>query len=378
MRKILTVILMLSLSTAYAGNYAYQQSGKVSFGWRSSDSWALFTTKGTLMPHTVVATNSTDNHYITTQCPGWAHTAQSTYYGGYPFAEQYVYMQGQGQPYTALPIAYTGQTQSSNGNTEHLASYDFMTAHGTATGNGFLMSYTHLGSILRIAAYIPEGKTFSSLTLSAKDNSAWFTSEATMNATNNTINATATIATATLTLNNIAIEAGDSLIAYMMLPPSNLSGKSIILSLNATDGSALQTYIAGVNIQAGKVYPVSVGKENYFKVSTANNNANNSQEVLSLQTDFVEENDVTDTQITTATAYAPDFTLDTVNKFKPFLLGDANFDGTVDVTDVVIVVNHYQNNSTDELDMNVSDINGDGMIDVTDVVGIVNIYQQGK
>ena len=48
------------MSTAYAGNYAYQQSGEVSFGWQSSDKWALFTSAGTLLPHTVAALNPGD------------------------------------------------------------------------------------------------------------------------------------------------------------------------------------------------------------------------------------------------------------------------------------------------------------------------------
>jgi hypothetical protein len=147
----------------------------------------------------------------------------------------------------------------------------------------------------------------------------------------------------------------------------------MMLSLNATDGSALQTYIAGVNIQAGKVYPVSIGRENYFKISAARTaDDDNHEEVLSLPADL-EENKTT-AQITTATAYAPDFTLDTVNKFKPFLLGDVNFDGKVNVTDAVKVTSHYLNDTTDELDFNVSDINGDNKINVTDVIGITNIY----
>jgi len=371
MRKIQTIILLLAMSTAYAGNYAYQQSGEVSFGWQSSDKWALFTSAGTLLPHTVAALNPGDGHYVTTQCVGWALVAQNTYYGGYPYSVDYKLLHS---PYTALPIAYTNQTQSSNSNTEHLASYDYMTAHGTATDDALSLSYTHLGCIMRIAAYIPESKTFTSLALTTRDNTQWFTAEATMNATNNTLSATETVATATLTLNNIAVEAGDSLIAYMMLPPTNLNGKAMMLSLNTTDGSALQTYIAGVNTQAGKVYPVSVGRENYFKVSASSNNNDNNQEVLSLQADLGED-EVTDTQITTATAYTSDFTLDSVNKFKPFLLGDVNFDGKVNVTDVVVVINHYQARTTEELDLNVSDINGDNNINVTDAVGIINIYQ---
>jgi hypothetical protein len=121
------------------------------------------------------------------------------------------------------------------------------------------------------------------------------------------------------------------------------------------------------------VYPVSVGKENYFKLSTSGSN-DNSEEVLSLQAD-IEENKPTDTQITTATAYATDFTLDAENELKPFLLGDVNLDGVVNVTDAVIVINHYQARTTEELDFNVSDVNGDNNINVTDAVGIINIYQ---
>jgi hypothetical protein len=148
------------------------------------------------------------------------------------------------------------------------------------------------------------------------------------------------------------------------------------LSINADDGTALQTYIAGVNIQAGRVYPVSVGNENYFRIKNDNSGADeDTNEVLSLQLD-IEDNGTTDNQITTATAYAPDFTPDAENKMTPFLLGDVNLDGTVDVTDVVIVVNHFQSETTDELDFNVADIDGDGVIDVTDVVGIVNIYHR--
>jgi hypothetical protein len=276
---------------------------------------------------------------------------------------------------TALPVSYTGQTQTANNNLDHLAAYDYMVTQTTTTETEANFTFAHYGSVIRFACYVPTEMTFSSLEIMSKSEDAIFTTEANMNLTNQTITSTAKNKKATLTLNNITVAAGDSLIAYMMLPPTDLSGKSLILSLNATDGSALQTYISGANTQAGKVYPVSIGQENYFKVSSARTtDDDNQEEVLSLPADL-EENKTT-AQITTATAYAPDFTPDNENKMKPFLLGDVNFDGTVDVTDVVIVVNHFQSETTDELDFNVADINGDGMIDVTDVVGIVNIYHR--
>ena len=372
MKQILTTILWLYMGATFAGSYVYQQNGGVTFGWLSSDKSAVFTTVGTLLLHKV-KTIENDKNYAMTECAGWAATANSNYYAGYPYSEYYLLAKS---PYIALPIKYTGQAQRLNNNTEHLAAADYMTAQATSTASALSITYTHLGSIMRIAAFVPETKTFSSLTLTTKDNAAWFAEEATMNATNNTMTPTATAASATLSLNNITVAAGDSLIAYIMTAPTDLTGKSMQLSINADDGTALQTYIAGVNIQAGRVYPVSVGNENYFRIKNDNSGADeDTNEVLSLQLD-IEDSQPTANQITTATAYAPDFTLDIENKLTPFLLGDVNLDGTVDVTDVVIVVNHFQNDTTDELDFNVADIDGDGVIDVTDVVGIVNIYHR--
>ena len=373
MRQILTAILWLCMGAAFAGSYVYQQNGAVSFGWQKSDESALFTPEGTIVRYKTESVEN-DNHYAVMRNSVIALKSNINIYGCFPYARKYLL---ENQSYTALSIAYVNQTQAQNANTEHLAAADYMTAQATSTANALSITYTHLGSIMRIAAFVPETKTFSSLTLTTKDNTAWFAEEATMNATNNTMTPTATAASATLSLNNITVEAGDSLIAYLMTAPADLSGKSIVITLNADDGSALQAYAKGCNMKAGHVYPLSIGKENYFRTQrqTTPDEESDTEEILSLQLN-IEDNGTTDNQITTATAYAPDFAADAENKMTPFLLGDVNLDGTVDVTDVVIVVNHFQSETTDELDFNVADIDGDGVIDVTDVVGIVNIYQR--
>ena len=63
----------------------------------------------------------------------------------------------------------------------------------------------------------------------------------------------------------------------------------------------------------------------------------------------------------------------TVNPQK----GDANADGTVDVADVVAIVNQILGSPSDGFNISASDINGDGQIDVEDVVGTVNIILSG-
>ena len=376
MRRLFLIVLMLAcyMETMLATNLALNEDGKVVVTWNSEDVVGFYTTDGGRIRTTVYSINGIDAHRVSLTGNGWDMKSNSIYYGYYPYSSSYWMSQN---VITALPVSYTGQTQTANNNLDHLAAYDYMVAQATTTETEANFTFAHYGSIIRFACYVPIEKTFNSLEISSKTGEDLFTTVANMNLPNQTITSTSKNNKATLTLNDITVEAGDSLIAYMMIPPTDLSGKAIMISLNATDGSALQTYIAGVNIQAGKVYPVSVGKENYFKVSAANNNANNNQQILSLQADF-EENEVTDTQISIATAYASDFTLDTVNKFKPFLLGDVNFDGKVNVTDVIIVTNHYLKDTTNELDLNVSDINGDNKLNVTDVIGITNIYLHAK
>lgn len=372
MKQILTAILWLYMGAAFAGSYVYQQNGAVSFGWQKSDESALFTPEGTIVRYKTESVEN-DNHYAVMRNSVIALKSNINIYGCFPYARKYLL---ENQSYTVLSITYVNQTQTHNANTEHLAAADYMTAQATSTANALSITYTHLGSIMRIAAFIPETKTFSSLTLTTKDNTAWFAEEATMDATNNTMTPTATAASATLSLNNITVAAGDSLIAYLMTAPADLSGKSIMITLNADDGSALQTYAKGCNMKAGHVYPLSIGKENYFRTPCPTTPVDDSdtEEILSLQLD-IEDNGTTDNQITTATAYAPDFAPDAENRMTSFLLGDVNLDGTVDVTDAVLIISHYQARTTEQLDFNVSDVNGDNAIDVTDAVGIINIYQ---
>ena len=59
--------------------------------------------------------------------------------------------------------------------------------------------------------------------------------------------------------------------------------------------------------------------------------------------------------------------------YNAILIGDANFDSTINIQDVIVTVNIILNS----LDYNSgADVNEDGLIDVLDVIGIVNIILQ--
>ena len=54
--------------------------------------------------------------------------------------------------------------------------------------------------------------------------------------------------------------------------------------------------------------------------------------------------------------------------YNEVIIGDLNFDGIINVIDVVLLVNIVLNN---EIDSN-ADINNDGTVDILDVVQIIN------
>ena len=69
---------------------------------------------------------------------------------------------------------------------------------------------------------------------------------------------------------------------------------------------------------------------------------------------------------------------DCVSTELAILPGDVNFDGNVDVLDVVAIVNHVLGNSElGETAQVAADVNGDGNVDVLDVVAIVNVILAG-
>lgn len=55
-------------------------------------------------------------------------------------------------------------------------------------------------------------------------------------------------------------------------------------------------------------------------------------------------------------------------------LGDVNNDGSVDISDVVAMVNHIlDNSSTEAFNATGADLNNDDNIDISDVVSLVNM-----
>jgi len=56
-----------------------------------------------------------------------------------------------------------------------------------------------------------------------------------------------------------------------------------------------------------------------------------------------------------------------------YVVGDANGDGQVSITDAVAIVNYILGNQSLNFDFKAADVNNDSKITITDAVGVVNI-----
>ncbi len=160
---------------------------------------------------------------------GWAMKASSSYTAYSPFNRGYYYIEK-----NALPIDMTGQTQTGNDNSTHVGAYDIQIAKGDKPSAGSLVfAFERKVAFVRIELKAPCAATWKSITL---ESNAAFTTQATMNLSlaNPTITATAQSNSVTLALENVTTTANaPNIIAYMMLLPVDLTGKT--LSVRLTD-----------------------------------------------------------------------------------------------------------------------------------------------
>lgn len=85
---------------------------------------------------------------------------------------------------------------------------------------------------------------------------------------------------------------------------------------------------------------------------------------------------ITATSEITGNSEEADFEITIIN--YEFLLGDANNDGIVNISDIVVVINYIMNGYASPFVFEKADVNGDGTINVLDITGIVNIIYTSK
>ncbi len=159
---------------------------------------------------------------------------------------------------TAIPVSFNGQIQNGNGNTEHLAKYDYNFAKATIADNSGLFSFDHLVTWAWLKLSFTSACTVKSVSLSTGSNA--IVSEAVINALEGTLTPTAMTNTIKVEFREpISVSAGDVVNAYITVAPMKLSNDTLTVTAECEgDGNTFsETRTSNASFQAGKYMTLS-------------------------------------------------------------------------------------------------------------------------
>lgn len=250
MKKSLSYILfwMLGCLSASAASYTFDINKGISFSWQYDDVIGVYTTKGTRIKHWALDV-SDGGKAATFSSYGWSLVEKRKYYLYYPYNDSYF---KNDTPITNLPITFDGQMQSGNNSLSHIATYDYMIGEGITDDNSADFKLNHLCSVIRIEYVSPKSAVYTNVALRTTDNVFCRTAE--MNLETQSINPTGKDSYASLRLDRIEVEEGETLVAYLVVAPVDLTGWDVKLAIATEDGDEMEFDVQANELRAGKLY----------------------------------------------------------------------------------------------------------------------------
>lgn len=225
----------------------------MSFAWSNTDTIGIYPERGDQVCFPIAV--GTENNYAWFDGGGWALKPSSKYAAYYPFNKANYFRSNQ-----SIILNYDGQKQSGNATTNHLGAYDFMAANATIPENGEVaLAFKHINSVLQLKIIMPQAANLTSLALVAEENV--LPSQCSLNLL--TIPASLTPVksenTIFLDLVNITVsKKGEQITLYMIIPPTDLTGKYLIARLLDDKGNSYSATLTGKNFEAGMAYSFDV------------------------------------------------------------------------------------------------------------------------
>ena len=250
MKKSLSYILfwMLGCLSASAASYTFDINKGISFSWQYDDVIGVYTTKGTRIKHWALDV-SDGGKAATFSSYGWSLVEKRKYYLYYPYNDSYF---KNDTPITNLPITFDGQMQSGNNSLSHIATYDYMIGEGITDDNSADFKLNHLCSVIRIEYVSPKSAVYTNVALRTTDNVFCRTAE--MNLETQSINPTGKDSYASMRLDRIEVEEGETLVAYLVVAPVDLTGWDVKLAIATEDGGEVEFDVQANELRAGKLY----------------------------------------------------------------------------------------------------------------------------
>ena len=246
--------------TFTASDFKYAPSSRTSltisnegaeFSWSANDTVGIFPNEGTQVGFSMAAGAGTKTASF--DGGGWSLKSASTYAAYYPLRGEF-YLDKR-----AIPLDYTGQTQTGNASTAHLGAYDYMGAVAKTPEEGRVtFDFQHLGALVQLSIPLEEACSLDSVVLHTDD--ASFVTEGSLDLTSSSLAMTAKENSKdfSVSLKDLSFsEPNQTATVYFMLSPVDLSGKEIdAIVYRGNDAMPLKYVFSGQHFEAGLAYSV--------------------------------------------------------------------------------------------------------------------------
>ncbi len=371
MRCLLTLLTLTFVLKAYSIGYVYVEGYGIKSAWSSGDEVGIFAENDTQTRFRLQTISGSDTHQAQFYGYGISLKNQKTYYSFSPYSVDY-YMND--NVATALPIAYPELTQSANNSTAHIAASDYQVANvTTTTENTATLTYSHLGTVIRLSLNVPEDVTFKQAKLTT-DRGA-FVKTGTLNLQTRKVTAGTSSTDLTLSLGDIVVARGSKLTLYFIALAANLNGGNVTATLTASNGDTYTCTFAGRNYEAGKLYNI----ERTLMPSVNQPLAVASQQALARAAAEQQSSQHRVAGVVTyPTCVVTDYLIaysDINNAPLPPVRGDANGDGVVNDEDKKAIHCHVLGRTPTSFYPVAADANRDGQVNVGDIEMITKMLK---
>lgn len=220
------------------------------FKWAPNDTIGIFPRKGYQVAFPMSAGAGTQSAEF--NGGNWALKPSTQYMAYYPF--EYSNRSNQN-----IHVDYTGQFQKGNGNTDHLGAFDYLAASATTPSKGHVtFDFKHLGSLLQFKLKVPEASNITAMTLEAQEHVFIRKGKVDLTQKTSAIESSDKVRSVSMEISDMKTSAaGQEIIIYMMIAPTDLTGQNYKLKLSTDKGKTTEAELTGQAFEAGKAYSLT-------------------------------------------------------------------------------------------------------------------------
>lgn len=226
------------------------ESDKLKFVWAEGDKIGVCPSSGTQIAFTIKS--GAGNNSAQFDGGAWALRNTETYAAYYPYDVNNAANENRAE----IPFSYDGQVQNGNASLEHLGTHDLMATNATgAVEDKLNFQFKHLNSVAQFRLTVPVAATFKNLTIRCNENIFAKVANLDLSGENYAWSVKETTNELRMSLSDIAsTEESKELIFYMMLPPTDMDGKTVYVVLHSDDNKVYQGQLASRTMEAGYAY----------------------------------------------------------------------------------------------------------------------------